>query len=85
MAGRGNVLRDQSNLDLTAAAAARTPKQPPGKGPGSPAAATDSAHKRPRTSGAFSARQNCGQVVAALNDHLALDGQVRQVLPPVWT
>ena len=75
---RSNVLRDQSNLDLTAAAA-RTPKPPPGKGSSSPAAATDSAHKRPRTSGAFSARQNSGQVVAALNDHLALDGQVRRL------
>jgi len=73
---RGSVLRDQSNLDLTAA---RTPKPPPGKAPGSPAALTDSTHKRPRTSGAFSARQNSGQVVAALNDHLALDEQVLPV------
>ncbi len=76
VASRGGVLRDQSNLDLTAAAAARTPKATPGKAPVSPAAATGSAHKRPRTSGAFSARQNSGHVVAALNDHLSLDGQV---------
>ena len=82
-AGRGDVLRDQSNLDLTSAAA-RTPGPPAGKGkgkgPGSPTVGTDSAHRRPRTGGAFSARQNSGQVVAALNDHLALDGQVQPTM-----
>ena len=70
------MLRDQSNLDLTAAAA-RTPKPAAGKGPGSPMDGMDRARRTPPASGAFGARQNGGQVVAALNEHLTFGNQAR--------
>jgi hypothetical protein len=78
--GRGAVLRDQSNLDLTPSAA-RTPKPPASKGHGSPIKGTDSAIRRTPTSGAFAARQNSGQVVAALNEHLTFSSQARDLNP----
>ena len=74
--GRGGVLRDQSNFDL-APAAARTPRPPARKGGSSPLRGTDGAQKRSPAGGAFAARQNGGQVVAALNEHLSFGSQAR--------